>query len=62
LCEETLDLADYRGWAVNDDVVPLGAKADAELRLEVLEVLVVGAEKRFNPGFGKRDSCHVCLV
>ena len=62
LCEETLDFADVGGRAVDDDVVSLRAKADAELRLEVLEVLVVGAEERFDPGFGKRDSCHVCLV
>ena len=55
-------LLDLGGRAVNDDIVPLRAHADAELRLEVLEVLVVGAEERFDPVFGKRDSCHVYLV
>jgi hypothetical protein len=39
--------------------VSLRSKAHTELRLEVFEILVEGAEERFNPGFWKRDSCHV---
>ena len=59
LREEAFDLRHLAGRAINDYVASLRSQFDAELRLEVLEILVVGAEERFNPGFGKRDSCHV---
>jgi hypothetical protein len=52
LSEERFHLGDLGRRAVHDHIVALRAKADAELRLEVLEVLVVGAEKRFDPDSG----------
>ena len=61
LREQALDLADLGGRASTMSSCPCVRSADAELRLEVLEILVVGAEQRFNPVFGKRDSCHVSL-
>ena len=44
--------------AVHEEVVTLSADPDVEERFEVLEVLVVGAEQRFNPFFGDGNAFH----
>ena len=55
LADDAVDAVEIRGVALDQQVVALRADADVEERFEVLEVLVVGAEQRFDPFFGDGD-------
>ena len=46
------------GVALDDQLVALRADADVELRFELLEVLVVGAEQRLEPLLGDLNLAH----
>jgi hypothetical protein len=48
LIEHTLRARDVPCLAFDDQLVPVRPDADAELGLEMLEVLVVAAEQRFD--------------
>ena len=58
LADHAVDLVEVGRFAFDEQIVPLGADADVEERLEVLEVLVVGAEQRLDPLFGDGDALH----
>ena len=55
-------LLDLGGRAIDDDVVPLRPNPDAELRLEVLQVLVVGAEERLDARFPGSVILATCIL
>ena len=44
--------------ALHQQIVPLRTDSDVEQRFEVLEILVVRAEQRFDPLFGDGDALH----
>jgi hypothetical protein len=58
LTDNSVDLLQTGRIAIYQQFVPVGADADVEERFEVLEVLVVGAEQRFNPFFGDGNAFH----
>ena len=50
--DDALDVVRAGRVAIHEQLVPLRADADVEERFEMLEVLVVGAEERFDALFG----------
>jgi hypothetical protein len=61
LSEDAIDVFGAWSVAIDQQVVALSADADMEERLEVLEVLVVGAEERLDAFFRNRNSLADCL-
>ena len=55
LVEHALGAGDVAGVPLDDQLVAARADPHVELRLEVLEVLVVAAEQRFGALVGHRD-------
>ena len=49
LADDAVHLVEVGRFAFDEQIVPLGADADVEEGLEVLEVLVVGAEQGLDP-------------
>ena len=64
LADDAVDVLRARGVAVHEELVALRADADVEQRLEVLEVLVVGAEQRLDAFFRNGDAfdCVYLLI
>jgi len=58
LSDDAVDFVEVRRLSFDEQIVPLGADADVEQRLEVFEVLVVGAEQRLDPLFGDGNALH----
>ena len=56
LADDAIDVVRTGRVAVDEQLVSLRADADVEERLEVLEVLVVGAEQRLDAFFGDGDA------
>jgi hypothetical protein len=64
LSDDPIDVFRARCLAVHQELVALGTDADVEQRLEVLEVLVVGAEERLDAFFRDGDAfdCQYLLI
>ena len=58
LPDDPVDLLEAGRLAVDEQFVALRADADVEERFEMLEVLVVGTEQRFDPFFRDGDALH----
>ena len=58
LADDAVHLVEVGRFAFDEQIVPLGADPDVEEGLEVLEVLVVGAEQGLDPLFGDGDALH----
>ena len=60
--QDALDGLDVFRIAVNVQAVPAPVDLDIEERLEVLDVLVVNAEKRFQPAWWKLDLLQLMKI
>ena len=56
MADDAIHVLRTGGVAVHQQVMALSTDPDAEKRFEVLEVLVVGAEERFDSCFGNGDA------
>jgi hypothetical protein len=60
LIEHPLGLRHIPGVSFDHQVMAVGANADVEQRFEVLEILVVGSEKRLDPLVRDCDLSNDC--
>jgi hypothetical protein len=64
LADDAVDLLQAGSVSIDEQIVTLRADPDIEKRLEVLQVLVVGAKQRLDAFFGNSDAfdCVYLLI